>query len=165
MGDIFSTPSELIEVIESATELTPNQKYIVVMQHLWRCEMSGGNLLNGSQPTNSNAVPVLCVAVTGLFNIKRYYMFIPWVLLTAATLVCDAYFAINYGMEAKDSDVSILAHYTGCYRVLGLLLLSMLLVSRSMHCSPNIISVIKSRRLRWASHVANMEESRSSFKF
>ena len=30
--------------------------------------------------------------------------------------------------------------------------------------SPNIIRVIKSRRLRWAGHVARMEEGRSAFK-
>ena len=30
--------------------------------------------------------------------------------------------------------------------------------------SPNIVRVIKSRRLRWAGHVAKMEESRSAFK-
>ena len=29
---------------------------------------------------------------------------------------------------------------------------------------PNIISVIKSRRLRWAGHVGRMEEGRSAFK-
>ena len=33
-----------------------------------------------------------------------------------------------------------------------------------MYRSPNIVSVIKSRRLRWAGHVARMEESRSAFK-
>ena len=30
--------------------------------------------------------------------------------------------------------------------------------------SPNIVSLIKSRRLRWAGHVARMEEDRSAFK-
>ena len=30
--------------------------------------------------------------------------------------------------------------------------------------SPNIVRVIKSRRLRWAEHVARMEEGRSTFK-
>ena len=30
--------------------------------------------------------------------------------------------------------------------------------------SPNIVRVIKSRRLRWAGHVARMEEGRSGFK-
>ena len=30
--------------------------------------------------------------------------------------------------------------------------------------SPNIVRVIKSRRLRWAGHVARMEEGRSDFK-
>ena len=30
--------------------------------------------------------------------------------------------------------------------------------------SPNIVRVIKSRRLRWAGHVVSMEEDRSSFK-
>ena len=30
--------------------------------------------------------------------------------------------------------------------------------------SPNIVRVIKSRRLRWAGHVARMEEGRSVFK-
>ena len=33
-----------------------------------------------------------------------------------------------------------------------------------MYWSPNIVRVIKSRRLRWAGHVAGMEESRSAFK-
>ena len=33
-----------------------------------------------------------------------------------------------------------------------------------MHRSPNIVRVIKSRRPRWAGHVARMEESRSAFK-
>ena len=30
--------------------------------------------------------------------------------------------------------------------------------------SPNIVRMIKSRRLRWAGHEARMEEDRSSFK-
>ena len=34
----------------------------------------------------------------------------------------------------------------------------------SLYRSPNIIRVIKSRRLRWAGHVARMEEGRSAFK-
>ena len=33
-----------------------------------------------------------------------------------------------------------------------------------MYRSPNIVRVIKSRRLRWARHVARMEEGRSVFK-
>ena len=35
---------------------------------------------------------------------------------------------------------------------------------RSLYRSPNIVRVIKSRRLRWAGHVARMEEGRSAFK-
>ena len=35
----------------------------------------------------------------------------------------------------------------------------------SLYRSPNIVRVIKSRRLRWAGHVARMEEGRSAFKF
>ena len=31
-------------------------------------------------------------------------------------------------------------------------------------CSPNIVRLIKSIRLRWAGHVARMEEGRSAFK-
>jgi len=31
-------------------------------------------------------------------------------------------------------------------------------------CSPNIIMVIKSRRMRWAGHVACMEEMRNTYK-
>ena len=31
-----------------------------------------------------------------------------------------------------------------------------------LYCSPNILRVIKSRRLRWAGHVARMEEGRSA---
>jgi hypothetical protein len=34
----------------------------------------------------------------------------------------------------------------------------------SLYCSPNIVRVIKSRKLRWASHVARMEEGRSVLK-
>ena len=34
----------------------------------------------------------------------------------------------------------------------------------SLYRSPNIVWVIKSRRLRWAGHVARMEEGRSAFK-
>ena len=33
-----------------------------------------------------------------------------------------------------------------------------------MYRSPNIFSVVKSRRLRWAGHVARMREGRSAFK-
>ena len=33
-----------------------------------------------------------------------------------------------------------------------------------MYRSPNIVRVIKSRRLRWAGHVARMEEGRSDMK-
>ena len=35
---------------------------------------------------------------------------------------------------------------------------------RRLHCSPNVVRVIKSRRLRWTFHVARMEEGRSAFK-
>ena len=31
-----------------------------------------------------------------------------------------------------------------------------------LYCSPNMVKVIKSRRLRWAGHVARMEEGRSA---
>ena len=34
----------------------------------------------------------------------------------------------------------------------------------SLYRSPNIVRVIKSRRLTWAGHVARMEEGRSAFK-
>ena len=34
----------------------------------------------------------------------------------------------------------------------------------SLYRSPNIVRVIKSRRLRWAGHVARMEEGGSAFK-
>ena len=33
-----------------------------------------------------------------------------------------------------------------------------------MYRSPNIVRVIKSRRLRWECHVARMQEGRSAFK-
>ena len=33
-----------------------------------------------------------------------------------------------------------------------------------MYRSPNIVRVIKSRRLRWTGHVARMEEDRCAFK-
>ena len=34
----------------------------------------------------------------------------------------------------------------------------------SLNHSPNIVRVIKYRRLRWACHVARMEEGKSAFK-
>ena len=33
-----------------------------------------------------------------------------------------------------------------------------------LYCSPNIVRVIKSRRIRWAGHVARMEEGRGVHK-
>jgi hypothetical protein len=33
-----------------------------------------------------------------------------------------------------------------------------------LYLSPDIVMVIKSRRLRWAGHVARMEEGKSTFK-
>ena len=39
--------------------------------------------------------------------------------------------------------------------------------NEELHClyrSPNIVRMIKSRRLRWAEHVASVEEGRNSFK-
>ena len=33
-----------------------------------------------------------------------------------------------------------------------------------MYLSPNIVRVIKYRRLRWSGHVSRMEEGRSAFK-
>ena len=34
----------------------------------------------------------------------------------------------------------------------------------SLYRSPNIVRMIKSRRLRWVGHVSRMEEGRSAFK-
>jgi hypothetical protein len=34
----------------------------------------------------------------------------------------------------------------------------------SLYCTPNVVRVIKSRRLRWEGHVARMEQGRSAFK-
>jgi hypothetical protein len=34
----------------------------------------------------------------------------------------------------------------------------------SLYRSPNIVTVIKSRRLRWSGHVARMQEGRRAFK-
>ena len=36
--------------------------------------------------------------------------------------------------------------------------------NEELHSSPNVVRVIKSRRLRWASHVARMEEGKSAIK-
>jgi hypothetical protein len=33
-----------------------------------------------------------------------------------------------------------------------------------LYHSPNVVRLIKSRRFRWAGHVARMEDSRSAFK-
>ena len=34
-----------------------------------------------------------------------------------------------------------------------------------MYCSPNIVLVIKSRRMRWVGHVARMGEERGLYRF
>jgi hypothetical protein len=34
-----------------------------------------------------------------------------------------------------------------------------------LYSSPNIVRVIKSRKMRWAGHVARMEEGRSVYRF
>ena len=34
----------------------------------------------------------------------------------------------------------------------------------SLNRSPNIVRMIKSRKLRWAGHIVRMEEGRSAFK-
>ena len=42
-----------------------------------------------------------------------------------------------------------------------------MLHNEELHClyrSPNIVRMIKSRRLRWTGYVARMEESRNAFK-
>jgi hypothetical protein len=33
-----------------------------------------------------------------------------------------------------------------------------------LYCSPNIIRIIKSRRMRWAGHVAQMGEKRNAYR-
>jgi len=33
-----------------------------------------------------------------------------------------------------------------------------------LYCSPNIVRVIKSRRMRWAGHVARMDEERGAYR-
>jgi hypothetical protein len=35
---------------------------------------------------------------------------------------------------------------------------------RALYCSPNIVRVIKSRRMRWAGHVARLEEGRVGYR-
>ena len=37
-------------------------------------------------------------------------------------------------------------------------------MSHNLYRSPNIVRMIKSRRLRWASHIARMEEGKSALK-
>jgi hypothetical protein len=34
----------------------------------------------------------------------------------------------------------------------------------NLYSSPNIIRIIKSRRMRWAGHVARMEETRNTYR-
>jgi hypothetical protein len=34
----------------------------------------------------------------------------------------------------------------------------------NMYCSPSIIRMINSRRMRWAGHVARMEEKRNAYR-
>jgi hypothetical protein len=35
---------------------------------------------------------------------------------------------------------------------------------RSLYSSPNIIGMIKSRKMRWAGHVARMEKKRNAYR-
>jgi hypothetical protein len=34
----------------------------------------------------------------------------------------------------------------------------------NLYCSPSIIRMIKSRRMRWAGHVAHMEEKKNAYR-
>ena len=73
---------------------------------------------------------------------------------------------INGGMHAKgiwkqDPEVNILARERYEW---GVEKAPQWGTSYSMYHSSNIIKVNKSRRLRWAGHVAIMEEGRSAFK-
>jgi hypothetical protein len=34
----------------------------------------------------------------------------------------------------------------------------------SLYCSPNLVRMVKTKRLRWAGNIARMEEGRSDFK-
>jgi len=54
-------------------------------------------------------------------------------------------------------DVSGTRKILSCYMELNMGLLSSL---NDLYSSPNIVRVIKSRRMRWAGHVANMGEER-----
>jgi hypothetical protein len=38
------------------------------------------------------------------------------------------------------------------------------LYNEYLYCSPNIIRTVKSRRMRWAGHVARMEERRGTYR-
>ena len=55
--------------------------------------------------------------------------------------------SIKGGMQAKDPEENIWAQENGEWRRL-----------HSLYRSPNIVRVIKSRRLRWTAYVARMEE-------
>ena len=73
-----------------------------------------------------------------LKEVKQYYRFIS----TQYTFTCACIFEFKISRQRRLHNEEL----------------------HSLYRSPNIVRVIKSSRLRWAEHVARMEEGRSAFK-
>jgi hypothetical protein len=57
--------------------------------------------------------------------------------------------------------------FRGSFLVRSSFIARVLIFSNELHClysSPNIVRVIKSRKMRWAGHVARMEEGRGVYR-
>ena len=51
-----------------------------------------------------------------------------------------------------------------CLCILNMFMYEYCYVFSALYCSPNIVRVIKSRRMRWAGHVAHMGEERGVYR-
>ena len=108
-------------------------------------------------------VPIICLEISSLFIHKNYPLFISTFMIAALL-----YFPSPCGLFRS---VITCAYNRILRRIFGPKRNEnaewRILYNKELHSlyrSSNILRVIKSRRLRWAGHVARREESRSAFK-
>ncbi|KAJ9600713.1 hypothetical protein L9F63_026149, partial [Diploptera punctata] len=60
------------------------------------------------------AASAVLVLVAGICSIRKYFMFVPWVLISLAVVVLDVYVTATYAIQAKDAETALgLLHLIG----------------------------------------------------
>jgi hypothetical protein len=55
---------------------------------------------------NQNLAIFLSLAVAGVFNVRSWFAYAPWILVTAANIVLDVVASIHFASDASESRVS-----------------------------------------------------------